>query len=123
MLADERLEGGAGPADAAVGVRHLELEVAAGDAAQRARDGLLDALRRIPVDAQIVLELYYWEDLPAPDVARFLDVPEGTVRSRLRRALELLRERLESLAPGVPIGFSDEESFGAWARSLKPSTR
>jgi RNA polymerase sigma factor (sigma-70 family) len=59
---------------------------------------LLRGLRRIPIDHQILLELHYWERLPGPALAEILEVPEGTVRTRLRRAKELLREAIEHVA-------------------------
>ena len=58
---------------------------------------LLEALRHIPLDMQIAVELHYWEGLSGPDIARVLEIPEGTVRSRLRRALEQLRAECERL--------------------------
>lgn len=61
---------------------------------------LLEALRNLPVDHQITLELYYWEDLTAREIAEVLAQPEGTVRDRIRRAKKLLetfmREQGES---------------------------
>jgi len=38
---------------------------------------LLEALRTIPLDHQIALELSYWEELSSRDLARVLDVPHG----------------------------------------------
>jgi RNA polymerase sigma-70 factor (ECF subfamily) len=55
------------------------------------------ALQQIPVDQQIALELTYWEELTAGDVARVLDIPENTVYSRIRRAKTHLREELSRL--------------------------
>jgi RNA polymerase sigma-70 factor (ECF subfamily) len=55
------------------------------------------ALQQIPVDQQIALELTYWEELTAADVARVLDIPENTVYSRIRRAKAHLREELSRL--------------------------
>jgi RNA polymerase sigma factor (sigma-70 family) len=55
------------------------------------------ALQQIPVDQQIALELTYWEDLSAPEVAAALGIPENTVYSRLRRAKTHLRVALEQL--------------------------
>lgn len=49
---------------------------------------LLAALRRIPVELQIVLELHYWEELTTAEMAEVIDVPVGTIKSRLRRARE-----------------------------------
>jgi RNA polymerase sigma-70 factor (ECF subfamily) len=36
---------------------------------------LLEALRRIPVEHQVLLELYFWEPLTAPEIAEILAVP------------------------------------------------
>jgi RNA polymerase sigma factor (sigma-70 family) len=55
---------------------------------------MLDALARLPLDMQITLELHYWEGMTVNEVAEVLEVPPGTVKSRLHRARELLRERL-----------------------------
>jgi RNA polymerase sigma factor (sigma-70 family) len=59
---------------------------------------LATALRHLPVDLQIAIELFHLEDMPASEVARVLGVPEGTVRSRVRRGLEQLREHIRRLA-------------------------
>lgn len=75
--------------------------------AQR-RNYLVAALQRIPVQLQIAVELFYWEDMSAAEVAAALDIPEGTVRSRLRRAKELLDRGLRgvSVSP-TPIASCD----------------
>jgi len=59
------------------------------------REQLVKALQRLPLDAQIALELFYWEDMSGADVARVLGIPEPTFRGRLRRARELLSEQLK----------------------------
>jgi RNA polymerase sigma-70 factor (ECF subfamily) len=59
---------------------------------------LAEALRHIPVDLQIALELRYVEGLRGPELASALAIPEGTVRSRLRRGLAAVRERVETLS-------------------------
>ncbi|WP_344215894.1 RNA polymerase sigma factor [Kribbella sancticallisti] len=43
-----------------------------------------------------VLLLYAWEDLSYPEIASALDIPVGTVRSRLHRARRVLRSALGS---------------------------
>lgn len=66
---------------------------------QRDEQRLLhQALLHVPVDQQIALELTYWEELSAPEVARVLGIPENTVYSRLRRAKEHLKKALEQLS-------------------------
>lgn len=68
-------------------------------AGERAEQALLHAaLRALPVDLQLALELFYWESMSAREIGEILHVPEGTVRSRVRRARALLRERLAALA-------------------------
>lgn len=54
----------------------------------------LDAL---PVCEREVLTLFYLEDMPQIEIASALDIPVGTVKSRLHRARTLLRHHLTSL--------------------------
>lgn len=80
---------------------------------------LLEALRRIPVESQIVLELYYWEDMSASEVATILEVPEGTVRGRVRRAKQLLRQQLGQLSLSPDVLNSTVQNLERWAESLR----
>jgi RNA polymerase sigma factor (sigma-70 family) len=56
---------------------------------------LHDALDRLPLEMQLAVELFYFEDLSAREVAAALELPEGTVRSRIRRAIEALRADIQ----------------------------
>jgi len=56
---------------------------------------LMRALSTLPVEMRILLELTYWEDLPAAGVAGVLGVAENTVYSRLHRAKQRLKQALE----------------------------
>ena len=80
---------------------------------------LLHALRAIPVDLQIALELFYWEDMPAPEIAEVLEIPEGTVRSRLRRAKEALDEQLQKLSDDPKLLQSTRSGLETWAKGLR----
>jgi len=80
---------------------------------------LLQALRQIPVDHQIALELYYWEDMPAPELARVLGIPEGTVRTRLRRAKALVEEALSNAEAEPGALQSTLASIEKWARGVR----
>jgi RNA polymerase sigma-70 factor (ECF subfamily) len=65
---------------------------------------LLEGLRSIPLQFQVVLELSFWERMTAREIGEVVGAPEGTVRTRLRRAKELLAKelrRIENL--GVPL--------------------
>jgi RNA polymerase sigma-70 factor (ECF subfamily) len=77
---------------------------------------LLESLRRIPLEAQIILELYYWEDMTSAAIAQALQIPHGTAQTRLRRARQLLAEQL-GRARGAAVRDSDVD-FDAWARGL-----
>jgi len=77
---------------------------------------LLAALRGIALDLQLAIELYYWEGLSGPELASVLGVPEGTARSKLRRGLEALRERLNELSASE-LG-STVDNLDGWAESL-----
>ena len=57
--------------------------------------GLWRALDRLSTDHRTVVVLRYAEDWSVTQIARALDVPAGTVKSRLHRALNQLREELE----------------------------
>ncbi len=63
-------------------------------ARDRGRAALILALRELPVDFQIAVELTYWESLSAPEVGRVLGVNANTVRSRLARARKALNASL-----------------------------
>jgi RNA polymerase sigma factor (sigma-70 family) len=60
---------------------------------------LTEALRRVPLEAQVVLELAFWEGLDGNELARVLEVPLNTAYSRLRRAKAALRGVLSTLSP------------------------
>lgn len=51
-------------------------------------------LDELPAPQRQVVVLRYYADLPVRDIARELDIPEGTVKSRLHAAVRALRERL-----------------------------
>lgn len=80
---------------------------------------LLEALRQIPLDMQVALELHYWEQLSDAEIARALELPLGTVKSRIRRARLLLGERLDALAGSPELLESTLGNLEAWARQVR----
>lgn len=80
---------------------------------------VLEALRRLPIDHQILLELFYWENQSGAELATILEIPEGTVRTRLRRARELLGREVERLEAEGDIAQSLTGNLDAWASGLK----
>lgn len=75
------------------------LHPAAGDAAEAIEDReyLDDALRRLTPEWRAVVVLHYYLGMPLPDVAVVLGIPTGTAKSRLHRALGLMRGALSEL--------------------------
>lgn len=62
------------------------------------QQALLTALRQLPIDLQIVLELKYWEKLTADQCSVVLQTPTNTVSSRVRRAKQKLAEIMKAAA-------------------------
>jgi RNA polymerase sigma factor (sigma-70 family) len=79
---------------------------------------LLEALRHLPVETQVLLELYHWQELTAPEIAELLGIGERAVRSRLHRAKLMLREAVGELAQSPTLLESTWADFEAWAKSL-----
>jgi RNA polymerase sigma-70 factor, ECF subfamily len=57
---------------------------------------LREALGRLSAERRAVVALHYWLDYTTPEIAELLDLPLGTVNSRLGRALRDLRLDLEA---------------------------
>ena len=79
---------------------------------------VMEALRRIPVDLQIALELHFWEELSGSEIAKVLEIPEGTVRSRLRRGLAALRDQVSALEESEALRSTTIEEIDSWDRAL-----
>lgn len=80
---------------------------------------LLTALRRLPVDAQMMLELHYWEGLPVREIAVVFDAPINTVKTRMRRARLRLEQELERLANGAEELANTIDGLDRWAEELR----
>lgn len=60
-----------------------------------ARDEVGRLVRTLPPDQQVVVALRFWRDLPLEEIAQRLDLPLGTVKSRLHYAMRALRKDLD----------------------------
>lgn len=112
-LAGERFDPDAqSVADAGAGPGTM---AAKGEAQRR----LLECLRQIPLNLQVVLELFYWEEMTSAAIADALGEPHGTIRTRLRRARELLRVAIEATKdPGTDTSATDADLDG-WAAQVR----
>lgn len=80
---------------------------------------LLVALRRLPVEMQVALELFYWEELTVTEIAEVLETPVGTVKSRLQRARARLDGTIAELAGSEALLRSTMDDFSRWAKELR----
>jgi len=79
--------------------RAIEVELSPLDCAPMAdiasviadRDQLEGALRRLDPEWRAIVVMHYFLGMPLPDVAQALGIPLGTAKSRLHRALALMR--------------------------------
>jgi RNA polymerase sigma-70 factor, ECF subfamily len=60
------------------------------------RDVLGAALTTLSADQRVVVALRYYRDLPIDEIASRLDIPAGTVQSRLHYALERLHLAIDT---------------------------
>lgn len=80
---------------------------------------LLHALRALPLEHQVVLELSLLEDMSRAEIAEITGTPAGTIAGRLRRARELLGERLAALSESPALLESTTTDLAHWAQSLR----
>lgn len=80
---------------------------------------LLAALRGIPLELQIVLELHYWENLSTRELADAMEIPQGTVKSRLRRARHALEEGMRTLSESEQELRSTLDGLDEWVAGIR----
>ena len=88
-------------------------------AADQKQLAMLTALRRIPVDHQVALELHYWEGMTAAELAEVLALPVGTAKTRLRRAKQLLAAELADLEAGLTGAEPTATRLDTWAAGIR----
>ena len=56
--------------------------------------GLWELVQALPEEQRLAVTLYYYDGLSVGEIAQVLGAPQGTVKSRLSRGRDKLRERL-----------------------------
>lgn len=84
---------------------------------------LLRALRHIPLDDQIALELFYWEGLSSREIGDVLGRPDATVRTQLRRARQRLDASIADLGEDAGLVTSTTEGFEDWVARVRAALR
>jgi RNA polymerase sigma factor (sigma-70 family) len=80
---------------------------------------LLLALNWLPADLQVAVQLYYWEGMKGAEIAEVLEIPPSTVRNRLARAREALRQRICETTPSdLVLREALLRDLEGWTRSL-----
>lgn len=80
---------------------------------------LLKALRFLPIDMQVALELYYWEELSIQEISEILETPSGTVKRRLQRARQRLEGIMEQQSHSQSLFRSTVDDFNHWIHELR----
>lgn len=101
-----------------ISIASLTTSVGSRIARGEARAQLLAALRDLPVEQQLLLELHYWENLTCEQLAEVFDVEPATIRSRLFRARAALHRRLAGNAAQAS-GLPGDGDLDQWARELR----
>lgn len=84
---------------------------------------LVAGLRTLPVELQMLLELHYWEGLSTSELAVVVEAPQGTVKSRLRRARTLLAEALQSAEGAIDEALTSRDVLGSWAEAIREAKK
>jgi len=66
-----------------------------GEVPQAERDETVFLLRKLPPKYRVVLYLHYYEQYTTQEIAKLLQIPTGTVSTRLRRGREQLKTMLK----------------------------
>jgi RNA polymerase sigma factor (sigma-70 family) len=90
----------------------------------RRRESLLVlALRTLPLDDQILLELKGYEDLTLRELAEVFDASVGTIASRVRRARGRLEQAIRRLADDPGLAQETLTGLDTYMRSLRALTQ
>lgn len=82
---------------------------------------LLEALQSLPVELQLLLELTFWENLSAADVAIVLDIAEGTVYTRVHRARSAIHRYMREAGASCEehVWSTSSDEVASWMRSIR----
>ena len=94
-----------------------------GKLAQREEERLLlDALRTLDVSTQLVIEMHYWEGLTVKEIAELVEMPLGTVKTKIREGRLRLRQLIEAAPVAPTLIRSTLDDFEGWAAGMRAPT-
>ncbi|MCB9753534.1 MAG: sigma-70 family RNA polymerase sigma factor [Myxococcales bacterium] len=80
---------------------------------------LVNALRRLTLAQQIVVELNYFEGMRAAEIAELLELPRSTVYTHLRRGRQRLESIITELASSPELAQSTVMGIETWAVEVR----
>lgn len=87
---------------------------------------VLRALRRLPDELRLAIELKYWEELSLQEIADITEVPANTVKTRLFRARKRLATEIAALEADPKLVAATLSQVDAWmgpsSTSEEPAT-
>lgn len=99
---------------------------------QNDQEILQKMIEQLPYEQRLAVLLYYMEQMTTLEISQILNVPEGTIKSRLSVARNTLKRKIEAYEnrEGIKMDFHDLSSAlttalagaGMKAASLQPST-
>lgn len=81
------------------------------------------ALPRIPLEHQILLELYLWENFTGAALGTIMGIPENTVRAKFRRAKALLEKQMEEIAQDPQQLHQTLVTLSEWIADIQKKAR
>ncbi len=96
-----------------ISIASLSTSIATRLARNEDRARLLAALRALPLEQQLLLEMFYWEGFDRDQLAEVFGVETATIGSRLTRARHALHQNLAAATTLALDG-----GFDTWARDL-----
>ena len=86
---------------------------------ERRQKLLLGALRRLPVDVQLMLELHYWESMSIAEIAKIVERPVNTVKTIMYRGRQRLDALMEELVETPELLESTHSGLSGWAARIR----
>lgn len=87
---------------------------------------VLRALRRLPDELRLAIELKYWEELSLQEIAEITEVPANTVKTRLFRARKRLATEIAAIEADPKLVAATLSHVDAWigptSASEKPAS-
>ena len=88
-------------------------------ARQQEQQLLLRALTDLDTDNQVLLSLFYWEEMNARELGELFEVSHSAMRTRLSKARANLRDTLQKMSAPSGVRQSVLADVEGWARSVR----